>query len=162
MNADAIRHLYAYHFAQNRTLWERAILPLPQAQFVQPVAYSVGSVRDHIVHLMSVDDTWFCALRGLELPNMLDPADFDDKQQIRVRWDSIEQTMRTYLAELSDEHLNQKPFEGEDKDIWAWQALLQVVNHGTDHRAQVHRLVHDFGIPTVSQDYIFYAYEHLI
>jgi uncharacterized damage-inducible protein DinB len=38
--------------------------------------------------------------------------------------------------------------------------LLQVANHGTDHRAQVLRLLKDLGIKTVSQDYIFYAYDH--
>jgi uncharacterized damage-inducible protein DinB len=41
-----------------------------------------------------------------------------------------------------------------------WQVLLHVVNHGTDHRAQTLRLLNDLGIKTVSQDYIFYAYDH--
>jgi uncharacterized damage-inducible protein DinB len=38
--------------------------------------------------------------------------------------------------------------------------LLQVANHGTDHRAQLLRLLNDLGVKTVSQDYIFYAYDH--
>ena len=36
---------------------------------------------------------------------------------------------------------------------------LQIVNHGTDHRAQLLSCLHDVGIKTVSQDYIFYAYD---
>ena len=51
--------------------------------------------------------------------------------------------------------------DGEDPDIVLWQALLHVANHGTDHRAQILRLLHDLGVETVSQDYIFYIYEHL-
>ncbi len=43
--------------------------------------------------------------------------------------------MREYLAGLRDKTLFEKPFsEGEDEDLIVWQVLLQVVNHGTDHR----------------------------
>lgn len=49
--------------------------------------------------------------------------------------------MRDYRAELRDDMLFEKPFaEGEDKDLIRWQVLLQVANHGTDHRAQLLRL----------------------
>ena len=121
----------------------------------------MGSIRDQIVHLMSVDDIWFSGLRGLEIPAWPDPADFDDRTVLRARWDSIEQTMRDYLAKLQDETLLEKPFaEGEDKDLIVWQVLLQVVNHGTDHRAQILRLLNDLGLKTVSQDYIFYVYSN--
>ena len=70
--------------------------------------------------------------------------------------------MRHYLANLRDHMLFEKPFaEGEDKDLILWQVLLHVVNHGTDHPAQLLRLLHDMGVKTESQDYIFYVYEHL-
>ena len=160
MNANAFRHVYDYHFSENRKLWDSCIMPLSQEQFTQAVAYSVGSVRNQIVHLISVDDSWFSALRGLEIPNMLDPDDFNERQVIRAYWDKVEQTMRAYLAGLSDEALAEKPFEGEDEDVSVWQALWQVANHGTDHRAQLLRILHDLGVKTESQDYIFYVYDH--
>jgi uncharacterized damage-inducible protein DinB len=161
MNADAIRHFYDYHFAENRAMWDNHIAALSHAQFTQPVDYSVGSVRNQVVHLMNVDDIWFSGLRGLEIPEWSNPADFDDRSILRTRWDSVEQTVRDYLATLRDEMLFQKPFaEGEDKDLILWQVLLHVVNHGTDHRAQILRILHDLGAKTVSQDYIFYVYDH--
>jgi uncharacterized damage-inducible protein DinB len=49
----------------------------------------------------------------------------------------------------------------EDRVLFAWQVLLHVVNHGTDHRAQLLRLLNDLGGETTSQDYIFYVYENL-
>lgn len=163
MNADAFRHLYSYHLAENRTLWDDYVMGLSDAQFTQTVNYSRGSVRDQIVHLMSVDDTWFSGLRGLEIPARLDPADFDDRSRIRAQWDHVEQTMRDYLATLQDDMLFTKPFaEGEDQDLILWQVLIHVVNHGTDHRAQLLRVINDFGIKTVSQDYIFYVYDHAV
>jgi uncharacterized damage-inducible protein DinB len=161
MNADAFRHLYNYHFWENRKIWDYFITNLPHEQFVQNVDYSMGSVRNHIVHLMSVDDTWFSGLRGIEIPDALNPANFDERDVIRAYWDKVEQNMRDYLAALRDTMLFEKPFaEGEDKDLILWQVLLHVVNHGTDHRAQILRLLSDLGSRTPPQDYIFYAYDN--
>jgi uncharacterized damage-inducible protein DinB len=72
--------------------------------------------------------------------------------------------MRAYLAELRDERLFDKPIvePEEDTDLILWQVLLHVVNHGTDHRAQILRLLNDLGVKTTSQDYIFYVYDHLM
>ena len=161
MNANAFRHFYDYHFTENRKIWDTYITSLSHEQFTQNVDYSQGSVRDQIVHLMSVDDTWFSALQGDEIPEPLNPADFDDRKIIRAHWDNVEQNMRDYLAELRDDMLFDKPLDGEDKDLILWQVLLHVANHGTDHRAQLLRLLNDLGVKTTSQDYIFYVYDNL-
>ena len=161
MMADVFRHFYDYHFNENRNTWDAYIAPLADEPFTRNEGYSHGSVRNKIVHLMSVDDTWFSGLRGVEIPDSLDPATFVDRTSIRRHWDAVEHRMRDYLAELRDDTLFEKPFaEGEDKDLIAWQVLLQVANHGTDHRAQLLRLLNDLGVKTVSQDYIFYVYDH--
>jgi uncharacterized damage-inducible protein DinB len=162
MNADAFRHLYDYHFTENRNIWDNYVAQLSHQQFAQPVNYSHGSVRGQIVHLMDVDDVWFSELRCLEPSEPLPPTDFDDRELIRVRWDSIELAMRDYLAQLRDDMLFDKPIEEpeEDRDLIVWQVLLHVVNHGTDHRAQLLRLLNDLGVRTTSQDYIFYVYDH--
>jgi uncharacterized damage-inducible protein DinB len=70
--------------------------------------------------------------------------------------------MRDYLAQLRDDMLFDKPIKEpeEDKGLTVWQVLLHVVNHGTDHRAQLLRLIHDLGVKTTSQDFIFYIYDH--
>ena len=161
MNAAAFRHFYAYHFSENRRLWETVTASLTHEQFTQAGPYSHGSVRNQIVHLVSVDDTWFSPLRGVEIPETLNPAAFDDFATLRAHWDRVEASMRAYLAQLRDEMLLEKPFpEGEDKDLVLWQVLLHVVNHGTDHRAQILRQLNDLGVKTTSQDYIFYVYDH--
>lgn len=161
MNANAFRHLYAYHFAENRKMWQRYISPLTDEQFTRDVTYSHGSLRNQIMHLISVDDTWFSELRGDEIPEPLNPVDFDNRENIRAHWDRVEQRMRDYLTILQDDSLFDKPFaDGEDKDLILWQVLLHVVNHGTDHRAQILRELNDLGVRTESQDYIFYVYDN--
>jgi uncharacterized damage-inducible protein DinB len=162
MDANAFRHFYNYHFTENRKIWDGYVTQLSHEQFIQNVNYSHGSVRGQLVHIMSVDDAWFSGLRGVENPKPFDPADFDDRKIIRAHWDTIEQDMRAYLSKLQDDMLSEKPFkEGEDKDLILWQVLLHVANHGTDHRAQLLRMLSDLGVKTTSQDYIFYVYDNL-
>lgn len=160
MNAAAFRHFYDYHFALNRFVWNSYIMQLTEEQFTQPVDYSHGSVRNQIVHLMNADNGWFTSLRGDDWPGDLEPAAFADQAAVRAQWNEIEQMMRDYLAGLSDQMLFEKPWpEGEDKDLYRWQVLLHVANHGTDHRAQILRDLKDLGVETTSQDYVFYIYE---
>jgi uncharacterized damage-inducible protein DinB len=164
MNADAFRHFYEYHFSENRKIWDSYVKPLAQEKFTQDVDYSHGSVRDQLVHMMSADETWFSALRGEGNTEPRDPARYYDKGALRADWDALEQKMRAYLATLRDEMLFTKPFpeHDEDKVLILWQVLLHVANHGTDHRAQVLRLLNDLGVKTGPQDYVFYVYEHVI
>jgi len=161
MNAEPFRYFYDYHFSENRKLWDRYITTLYPEQFIQESAYSHGSVRDQIMHLINVDEIWFCELRGIEPSEPLPPAG-DNREIIRAHWDKVEQGMRDYLAELDDDKLFEQPIEEpeEDQDLVVWQVLLHVVNHGTDHRAQILRLLNDLGVQTTSQDFIFYVYDH--
>jgi len=162
MNVETFRHFFNYHFAENRKIWDSYISQLSDDQFRQTMGYSYGSVRDQIVHLMSVENTWFCGLRGAQIPEPLDSVDYDDRGLIRAYWDRVEAKMRLYLAGLRDGMLFNNPFpEGEDRDLILWQVLLHVVNHGTDHRAQILRFLNSFGVKTTSQDYIFCVYENL-
>jgi uncharacterized damage-inducible protein DinB len=51
MRADEIRHLYEYHFVLNRCVWDESVMALTDAQFVQKLDYSVGSIRNQTVHM---------------------------------------------------------------------------------------------------------------
>lgn len=161
MNANAFRHFYNYHFAENRKVWDH-VASLSFEQFTQPVDYSHGSVRDQIVHLIDAEQMWFSELRGVVPLEPLPAADFDDRNTIRVYWDIAEQNIRAYLAELRDDMLFTKPIKEPEEDhiLIVWQVLLHVANHATDHRAQLLRVLHDLGVETKYQDYIFYVYEN--
>ena len=162
MNANAFRHFYNYHFAENRKVWEH-VASLSFEQFAQKVDYSRGSVREQLVHLLDAEDVWFSQLRGGEPSEPLpETVTTDDRDVIRSHWDKVEGNIRAYLAGLQDEMLFSKPITEpeEDKDLIVWQVLLHVANHATDHRAQLLRALHDLGVETKSQDYIFYVYEN--
>jgi uncharacterized damage-inducible protein DinB len=162
LNANAFRYLYDYHFIENRRLWNEYVTPLPYELFIKDFQYSQGSVRDQLFHLVSVDEAWFSELQGVLPSEPLPLSDVDDRQVIRAYWDRIEQGMREYLAGLQDDILFENPIKEpvEDQGLLVWQVLLHVINHGTDHRAQLLRQLHDLGVKTTSQDFIFYVYDH--
>ena len=161
MNADAFRHFYNYHFSENRIVWDH-VASLSYEQFTQAVDYSHGSVRDQILHLIDAEQMWFSELRDAQPLEPLPSTNSDDRNTIRAYWDNVEQNIRAYLAELKDDMLLTKPITepDEDKDLILWQVLLHVANHATDHRAQLLRVLHDLGVETKSQDYIFYVYDN--
>ena len=163
MNADAFRHFYNYHFAENRKVLEH-VTALTFEQFTQPIDYSRGSIREQIAHLIDAEDVWFSELRGAQPADPLpETVEADDRDAIRAHWGRVEENIRAYLTELQDDMLFTKPIKepGEDQVLVVWQVLLHVANHATDHRAQLLRALHDLGVDTKSQDYIFYFYENL-
>ena len=164
MNANAFRHFYNYHLSENRKIWDTYITPLSDEQFNRNATYSHGSVRNQVLHLINVDDIWFSELGDITPlePVSSNANDVDDRNMIRAYWNRVEQRGRGYLADLQDEMLFDKPIKEPDDDqgLIVWQVLLHVVNHGTDHRAQLLRTLNDLGVKTTSQDYIFYVYDN--
>ena len=159
MNAGSFRYLFGYHFAENRKIWD-GVSTLTPEQFSQPVDYSHGSVRDQLIHLIDVEDIWISELRNGQTSDL--PTASDDWAAIRLYWDTVEQHTRDYLDYLQDADLFTKPITEpeDDRDLMVWQVLLHVINHSTDHRAQLLRALHDLGVDTKSQDFIFYVYDH--
>jgi uncharacterized damage-inducible protein DinB len=162
MNATAFRQFYEYHFSENRKIWDTLINALSQEQFTRSSNYSHGSICDQIIHLISVDEIWFCELQNILPSQDMDAAKTQDREVIRTYWDQVETMMRGYLAQLPDHILFEKPIvePEEDKNLAVWQVLLHVANHGTDHRAQLLRQLNDLGLKTEAQDLIFYLYDH--
>ncbi len=162
MDANAFRYLFDYHFSENRKIWNSYISQLTQEQFTHEVPYSHGSVLSQLVHLMNTDASWFSELQRIDLPQLPGPADFIDRNLLRAHWDDVERAMRLYLAGLQDDMLFSKPiiYEG-DENLIVWQVLLHLVNHATDHRAQLLRVLHDMGLKTGPQDLIFYIFDQM-
>ncbi len=151
IGAAQIRELYDYHLTLNRRLWTHSVMALTQEQYLQNADYSVGSVRNQMVHLMNIEDRWFSGLRGADVPGFADPVHYPTREALRVKWDQVEADIQTYLDALTDEDL----LRVYDEPFHVWQVLLHVINHATDHRAQVFRLLHSLGAPTFQQDYAY-------
>jgi uncharacterized damage-inducible protein DinB len=153
MNADHFRQLYESHFAANHKLWADSIAGLTDEQFKQKLPYSVGSIRNQVVHMLNVEHSWFCELRGVDPPGWANPVHLPDRPRVRARWDAVEAGLQSYLANLAADDLQQPGPDG----LQVWQVLFQVLNHGTDHRAQLLSMLAQFEAPTFAQDYALFV-----
>lgn len=123
-------------------------------QFRGKVPYSLGSIRNQVVHMRNMEDRWFSALRGIAVPGILNPVYLGTQAVVQTRWDEVEMKIRAYLAELETHDLRQRM----DEHTTVWQALFHVLNHGTDHRAQTLAMLSHFDVDGFPQDY----YRHLV
>lgn len=153
MDANHFKNLFQYHLTRNREVWEHGIEALSAEQFTAEIGYSIGSLRNQCVHLLNIDERWFSGLRGLPVPEFADPLAYPDKASVRAKWDLVEAGMLEYLGGLENHTLSQDFMPG----VKVWQILFHVINHGTDHRAQMLAGLHSLGAPTFAQDYFFFA-----
>ena len=160
MNKAMFQQLYDYNYWANRKLWE-CVMTLTEEQYRQHIDFSMGSICVQCVHIMAVEHWWFHFLKTGELDFIPEEDLGLPREEIRQQWDAVEQNVRAYLDTITPEELEREvkpPFWDDDEaPVKVWQALLQVANHGTDHRAQTMAMLHtQFNAPTFGQDILSY------
>ncbi|MBN8657167.1 MAG: hypothetical protein J0M11_15640 [Anaerolineae bacterium] len=97
MNAEAFRHFYNYHFAENRKILEH-VAALTFEQFTQKADYSRGSIREQLVHLFDAEEMWFSELRDAQPADPLpDTVEIDDRDAIHAFLDTVEKNQEPTL-----------------------------------------------------------------
>ena len=163
MNAAYFRTLYTYNRWAHERVWN-CIMQLDDEQFTRELGYSFGSVRNQVVHVMNGDRRWLARIRGEAPPDFLAFEAYPTRAAARERWTIIEDEVFAYVEKLDDAALLQEmdfdfPQRGGVKRNAVWQVLTQIINHGTDHRAQILGMLHQLGAPTVEQDFIHYLWQ---
>ena len=163
MDNHLIKTILDYHYGMFDRIWD-GVMQLTAAQFAEDNGYSLGSVRNHLVHCMNVDDRWLARLQELTPPPILVEDEHPDQRSVRVEWDEVRQRVLAYANGLTEEELLEtipiviagrfaEPIPTERREI-----LQHMVNHGTDHRAQILTRLHELGAPTMEQDMILYLW----
>jgi len=162
MDADSIRMMFDYSYWAHRRVWH-CIEQLTDEQFTRPFEYSIGSVHAQVVHVMSAEEIWYFRLQGESPSAMRRPEELPTRAEIRRKWDVIERDFRRYLNTLHDADLwtmmSYRTTSGKPMRESRAGILMHLVNHGTDHRAQILGLLHQLGAPTLEQDMILYLRE---
>lgn len=135
---------------------------ISDADFKKPVDYSIGSLHQQIVHVMWAEDLWYARITGKTRPDFTHEG-FPTRESIREKWTEVEANWRDYVDTLTDDEL-QRTFEvqrlnGETYVHSIRDTMLHMVNHGTDHRAQMLELIHGYGGETFAQDIIYFLRE---
>ncbi|NJM40030.1 MAG: hypothetical protein HC853_04290 [Anaerolineae bacterium] len=163
MNAGHFQFLFEYNSWRNQKILNKAAQIQPW-QFDAPTTYPWVSLRGTLVHLMGAEWLWFQRLHDGDSPKALLLKDeFLDLQSIVARWSAIETNWRNWVSELDDAALAQpvsyKLLSGSPANDPLWALLLHVVNHGTQHCAEMAQMLTDYGQSPGNIDLLFLVRE---
>ena len=151
---EIVRQMLDYHYGLQEKLWE-SIMTLSDEQFVAGIPFSHGSIRNQMVHLASTDGGWLRGLQGVPGSRSFHypPEEHATRESAHAICRQSAEEVTAYAETLDEADLQRRP---PDMPLTIWQTLLHLVNHGTDHRAQVLHALHRLGAPTFDQDLVFY------
>ncbi len=148
MNIQGIRLIYDYYYWANQKILTHTAL-VTHAQFVAPASFPYGGLRGTLVHILEAENGWLMRLKSLGEGPEYFPEEFPTYNFLAERMNAKEQEMRSYLATLRDEDLNNHvrytPYDGKPRDRILWRCLYHLANHGTQHRSEAAALLTDFG-----------------
>lgn len=151
--------LYGYNQWAHQQMWA-CVMQLSDEQFTQALDYSVGSIHNQCVHIMSAENMWLKRIQGIEGPGFYAPADYPTREAVREQWDHIRGALNAYLDTLTEAELDRVIEMYTTKGHYyanpVWQILMHLANHGTDHRAQVLAMIHSLEGETAPQDVILF------
>ena len=155
MQADEIRFLFAYdRWATRRVL--DALDGLNPGTWSRSDAVGERGVGSILVHHLGASQRWRVAFQtqgdGKGPKPEVEPLPTID--ELRERWEAEWAVVDAWLPTLSDGFIAYA-FEG----VPVWQMLVHVVNHGTQHRAEVGTLLTAEGRSPGQLDLIDYAEE---
>ncbi|MCY3782076.1 MAG: DinB family protein [Chloroflexi bacterium] len=158
MKVEDIKLYYAYNeWANNRIL--DAAENVPQKQLKTPNEFGWGNLLGALVHILDAEYGWFCFLFDRDDEGILDPEKFADVPALRQRWQRQNAVTRQCLETLADDDLarvHSSQREGRQYEWVLWQALVHVVNHGTQHRAECAALLTGFGHSPGDMDFTLF------
>lgn len=156
MNTAYLQQLFDYNYWANRQVWQ-CIMALSDEQFEQHLDYSIGSIHVQVTHLIAVESWWFKFLATGKI-EFDDLNNYPTRASIRQHWDTVEQMVKGYLADITPKELEREvrpPFWREDYEpVKVWEGIMQVSYHSLDHRSQILAGLDILGAPTVAQDFL--------
>ena len=161
MNREHIKLYYAYSEWANERILDAADKVTPE-QLLQPNDLGWGSLLGGLVHILGAEWGWFNFLFGLESGARPRLEDFPTAQALRERWTRENETLRRCLDTLDDEDMRRvhtRVFDSREYRWVLWQALVHVVNHGTQHRSECAALLTGFGHSPGDMDFALFLYE---
>jgi uncharacterized damage-inducible protein DinB len=161
MQISDLQLLYDYNYWANRRILDSAA-HTTEAQRDQTYSQSWGSLQGTLVHTLSAEWIWRMRVaEGVSPTAGLREADLPTLEALRLRWETEEQAMRSFLSSLDDASLDRvveyKNTRGEPQAAPLGLILTHVVNHGTQHRSEAAFVLTELGQSPGGMDYIYYA-----
>jgi len=159
MNKQDILILYKYNqWANGKILG--AVENLTQEQYLAEASFPHGGLRGTLTHVLFAEWIWRKRWEGVSPTIRFKPEEFPAFASLNTRWLQEESLLLKFMDGITDERLN-RPFQykntrGEPKESILWHAMLQVVNHSTQHRAEAAAMLTEFGCSPGDLDLIYF------
>ncbi|MBV8821421.1 MAG: DinB family protein [Ktedonobacteraceae bacterium] len=148
MQLDYFKTLFDYNYWANKRILDTAE-HLDDAQLHTTIRGSHESLYTTLIHTMGAEYRWRMRCQDASVPRRLNADDFPTLAALRTRWQEEERVMRLFLSTLRDEDMTRTisfSFSPElNFSSLLWQALVHLVNHGTQHRSEVAMLLTELG-----------------
>lgn len=160
ISPDYVRLMAAYTRWQNRSLYGAADT-LSDAARREPRGAFFGSIHATLNHVLWGDHIWLHRLAGMPAPPAVGIAGSTSiHEDWSSLWDAREQTDLTILdwatrvteADLSGNLAWYSNSRDETVEQPRWTLVVQLFNHGTHHRGQVHAMLTAAGAKPADTD----------
>ncbi len=141
MRIDNLRVLYDYNYWARDQILE-AVKGLNHDQLHSPSTMSFGSLFGTLRHILNAEWVWRLRTQEGRSPRAMELEEHvDTLGALHQAWLYEEKQMYAFLAELADDGLDKiihyQNMSGHPLESTLWHILVHVVNHGTQHRAEV-------------------------
>ena len=158
-DSTQLRRLIAYNqWADERIL--AAIEGLTAEELAQPRDVYFGSLAVALRHIVAAQRIWLARWRGETPPRYDDPIGVP----WREAYGETHAALRAFVGGLSDADADRivryTGFLGNALEMPVAQAITQLVNHGTAHRAETGLLLERLGRSPGDLDYSLYYFEN--
>ena len=147
MHAEDIQLLYDYNCWANARIL-RAAASVPGEQFALARLCYCG-LRDTLVHMYSAERRWRARWQGESNMPMLAAEQVPTLDALRELWEAEQPLMRAYLATVSDDDLassfSYQRSNGTRITSTCWHTIAHMINHATQHRAELGLLLTELG-----------------
>jgi uncharacterized damage-inducible protein DinB len=158
-----VRDLFDYNYWRNHRIVAhgRKIQPW---QFVAPTTYPFVSLHGTMMHTAGVEWLWRQRLQVGESPTGLpNKSEYASLDALVEYWAHEEREMRAWLSVLTDAELatprTYKLLGGNVVTDSLMHCLAHMVNHGTQHCAEMAQMLTDYGISPGNIDLIYWLRE---
>lgn len=162
LDLTIVRSLYAYHYwVTDRLLDLAEQVPLERTR--ERFGGSFDTIHGTLVHLLSAEFVWGSRWHGVSPTSMLKEDEFADVKVIRARWaeqrPQVQRFVDAVTAEQASAPLAYTNTSGVQFELPTWQPMVQLVSHGTHHRAELADMLTRVGLPPAPTDYSVFCQE---
>jgi uncharacterized damage-inducible protein DinB len=159
MTVADLRNTYEYCYWANRKLLE-VVSQLTTEEFTRPVAGSLGSIRNTLVHVMSAEWGWLARSGGPQRGPQLKAENYPTFESVQTEWVRVEGYAHEFLSTLKDEDMARVvEFElppGKTRSLSIGEMMHHGAIHGVHHRGQIALLLRLLGKTPGNFDALFY------